>query len=80
MIEPLLLLTTGIALAQAAAAEVTLTRGPTPIPDGEALAEGDITLRNDHLAFTLAIESQAPWGVPRGDRRPCAGKEGRARP
>ncbi len=62
----LLLLTTGIALGQAAAAEVSLARGPTPIPDGEALAEGDITVRNGHLAFTLAIESQAPWGVPRG--------------
>ncbi len=62
----LLLLTTGIALGQTAAAEVTLTRGPTPIPDGEAVAEGDITVRNDRLAFTLAVESQAPWGVPRG--------------
>ncbi len=62
----LLLLTTGMVLGQSATAEVALTRGPTPIPDGEALAEGDITLRNDHLAFTLAIELQAPWGVPRG--------------
>ena len=65
-IRILLLLTTGIAFGQAAVAEVTLIRGPTPIPDGEALAEGDITIRNDHLAFTLAVESQAPWGVPRG--------------
>ncbi len=66
IMRTMLLLTTGIALGQTAAAEVTLTRGPTPIPDGEALAEGDITLRNDRLAFTLAVESQAPWGVPRG--------------
>lgn len=62
----LLLLTTAMVLGQAAHAEVTLTRGPTPIPDGEALSEDDITVRNDRLAFTLAVESQAPWGVPRG--------------
>jgi hypothetical protein len=62
----LLLLSTAIVLGQAAHGEVTLTRGPTPIPDGEALSEGDITVRNARLAFTLAVESQAPWGVPRG--------------
>ncbi len=49
-----------------ALAEVTLSRGATPIPDGEAVSPGDITVRNDRLAFTLAVESQAPWGVPRG--------------
>lgn len=61
-----LLLSAAVGLGQPALAEVTLTRGPTPIPDGEALAAGDLTVQNDHLAFTLAVESQAPWGVPRG--------------
>ncbi len=65
-IRTLLILTAATALGHAARADVTVTRGPTPIPDGEALAEGDITVSNDRLAFTLAVESQAPWGVPRG--------------
>lgn len=55
-----------IVFGHGASADVTVARGPTPIPDGEALAAGDITVRNDRLAFTLAVESQAPWGVPRG--------------
>lgn len=65
-IRAALLLASAMVLGQSAAAEVTLSRGPTPIPDGEALAAGDVTVRNDRLAFTLAVESQAPWGVPRG--------------
>jgi hypothetical protein len=59
-------ISTAVGLGQPALAEVTLTRGPTLIPDGEAVAPGDITVQNDHLAFALAVESQAPWGVPRG--------------
>ena len=61
-----LLLSVAIGLAQPALAEVTLTEGPSPIPDGEALSSGDLTVQNEHLAFTLAVGSQAPWGVPRG--------------
>nr|WP_162136601.1 CehA/McbA family metallohydrolase [Oceaniovalibus guishaninsula] len=62
------LLLTGAAIGAAlpAMADVRVTRGPSPIPDGEALAAGDITLANDRLAVTLAVDSQAPWGVPRG--------------
>lgn len=65
-LRSLLLLSAAVGLGQPALAEVTLTRGPTPIPDGEAVSPGDITVQNDRLAFTLAVESQAPWGVPRG--------------
>lgn len=54
------------ACASPAFAEVSVTRGATPIPDGEATAAGDITVANDKLAFSLAVESGAPWGVPRG--------------
>lgn len=61
-----LFISTAVGLGHPALAEVTLTRGATPIPDGEAVAPGDITVQNDRLAFTLAVESQAPWGVPRG--------------
>jgi len=40
--------------------------GPTRIPDGEARAARDITLSNEHLAVAIAVESPAPYGVPRG--------------
>ena len=50
----------------AAQADVSVTRGPTAIPDGEAGHAEDLTIANDHLAFSLAVESLPPWGVPRG--------------
>ncbi|RTR03869.1 CehA/McbA family metallohydrolase [Halomonas nitroreducens] len=61
-------LAAGLALGLAgnAQAEVSVTRGATSIPDGEATAAEDLTIANGHLAFALAIESRPPWGVPRG--------------
>ena len=47
-------------------AAVQVMVGPTPIPDGEAVAAGDITVINEKLAFALAVESPVPYGVPRG--------------
>ncbi|WP_108447310.1 CehA/McbA family metallohydrolase [Halomonas denitrificans] len=47
-------------------ADVSITRGATAIPDGEALASEDLTIANERLAFSLAVESAPPWGVPRG--------------
>ena len=47
-------------------ADVHLIRGPTPIPKGNARAAGDLTVVNEHLAFALAVQSPAPYGVPRG--------------
>ncbi|MGI9245566.1 MAG: CehA/McbA family metallohydrolase [Steroidobacteraceae bacterium] len=47
-------------------AAVKVVRGPTAIPDGEATAAGDLTISNERLAFALAVESPAPFGVPRG--------------
>lgn len=52
--------------AAAAQADVSVTRGATAIPDGEASAAQDLTIANDHLAFAIAVESRPPWGVPRG--------------
>jgi len=52
-------------LAGAHAAVRVLT-GPTPIPDGDARAAGDLTVVNEKLAFALAVESAVPFGVPRG--------------
>jgi hypothetical protein len=49
-----------------AVAAVQLLKGPSPIPDGEAAAAGDITVMNERLAFSLAVETSAPYGVPRG--------------
>ena len=49
-----------------ASAEVRVVQGRTPIPEGNARAAGDITVVNEHLAFALAVESPAPYGVPRG--------------
>ncbi|WP_231656827.1 CehA/McbA family metallohydrolase [Pyrodictium delaneyi] len=40
--------------------------GPTPIPEGEANGEHDITLMNQYLAVTFGISTSPPWGVPRG--------------
>ena len=65
---PLTLLASLIALAAltAAPASVRVLVGPTPIPRASARASGDITVVNEKLAFALAVESAAPYGVPRG--------------
>jgi hypothetical protein len=47
-------------------AAVRVLTGPTPIPDGDARAAGDLTVVNEKLAFALAVESAVPFGVPRG--------------
>ncbi len=57
-----------LCLAQGAAAlaAVQVLTGPTPIPDGEAVAAGDLTVINEKLAFGIAVASPVPYGVPRG--------------
>lgn len=47
-------------------AAVRILHGPTPIPGGDAKAAGDLTVVNEKLAFSLAVQSSAPYGVPRG--------------
>jgi hypothetical protein len=47
-------------------ATVRVLTGPTPIPEGDARAAGDLTVVNEKLAFALAVESAVPYGVPRG--------------
>ena len=65
--RPLLIaLLVAAAHAGPAHAAVQVIVGPTPIPDGEAAAAGDITVINEKLAFALAVESPVPYGVPRG--------------
>ncbi len=53
-------------LPAAVGAAVQVIVGPTPIQDGEAKSAGDITVVNEKLAFTLAVGSPVPYGVPRG--------------
>src|SRR5258708_38605717 len=50
----------------ATVAAVQVIIGATPIVNGDAKAAGDITVVNEHLAFALAVQSAAPYGVPRG--------------
>ena len=52
--------------AGSADAAVRILHGPTPIPGGDAKAAGDLTVVNEKLAFSLAVQSSAPYGVPRG--------------
>jgi hypothetical protein len=70
-------------LSAGAVAAVQVIVGPTPIVNGDAKAAGDITVVNEHLAFALAVQSAAPYGVPRGalvDLAPVSGgKIGRDR-
>ena len=57
-------------------AAVTVVVGPTTIVAGDARAERDITVSNEKLAFALAVQSPAPYGVPRGaliDLAPVSG-------
>jgi Carboxypeptidase regulatory-like domain len=68
MRTPQILLVLFIALVPVAVtrADVRVIKGPTPIPSGKATAGGDITVVNEKLAFALAVQSPAPYGVPRG--------------
>lgn len=47
-------------------ADVSITQGKTSIPAGNATAETDLTIKNEKLAFALAVGSPPPWGVARG--------------
>ncbi len=47
-------------------AAVSITKGKTVIPAGNATDAQDITIRNEKLAFALALGSAPPWGVARG--------------
>ena len=53
------------AVAEKATGARVLT-GPSPIPGAEAAGAGDITLMNERLAISFAVDSDAPWGLPKG--------------
>ncbi|AGH46500.1 hypothetical protein C427_4398 [Paraglaciecola psychrophila 170] len=61
-----LLLAIGLGVAVPSYAAVSIIHGKTIIPAGNATSDKDLTIRNDKLAFSLAVGSAPPWGVARG--------------
>lgn len=46
--------------------EVKFQTGRTPIPGGAAINENDITMYNDKIAVSFAVDTANPWGNPKG--------------
>jgi len=61
-----LLLLTNLAVVAQSHATVSIIYGKTIIPAGNATSDKDLTIKNDKLAFSLAVGSAPPWGVARG--------------
>jgi hypothetical protein len=61
-----LLAIVAVAACTAEGPGVTILTGPTPIPGGDAQGATDLTLSNDRLAVSFAVETAPPWGVARG--------------
>lgn len=60
------ILLTGLTVSFSSYATVSIIKGKTVIPHGNATSDSDITIKNDKLAFSLAMGSAPPWGVARG--------------
>lgn len=63
---PALLAIICLTIATNSIATVSIVKGKTIIPHGNAISANDLTIKNDKLAFSLAIGSAPPWGVARG--------------
>ncbi|MFT7235823.1 MAG: hypothetical protein ACI9QV_001408 [Methylophagaceae bacterium] len=61
-----LILATSLAMVVQVHAAVSIIHGKTIIPAGNATSDKDLTIRNNKLAFSLAVGSAPPWGVARG--------------
>ena len=61
-----LLLAISLGVAVPGYAVVSIIHGKTIIPAGNATSDKDLTIRNEKLAFSLAVGSAPPWGVARG--------------
>jgi hypothetical protein len=61
-----IVLATSLAAAVQSHASVSIIHGKTIIPAGNATSDKDLTIKNDKLAFSLAVGSAPPWGVARG--------------
>ena len=53
-------------MASVSFASVSIEKGKTSIPHGNASAPNDLTIKNDKLAFSIAVGSAPPWGVAPG--------------
>lgn len=60
------ILVTGLSVALQSHATVSIIHGKTIIPAGNANSDKDLTIRNNKLAFSIAVGSAPPWGVARG--------------
>jgi len=47
-------------------ADITLVKGPTEIPRGDAQGKRDFTLNNGLFAIAFGVDTAPPWGVARG--------------
>ncbi|QHJ13987.1 hypothetical protein FX988_04268 [Paraglaciecola mesophila] len=63
---PVIMAVVGLTVAPQSSAAVSIIKGKTIIPHGNATSDSDITIKNDKLAFSLAMGSAPPWGVARG--------------
>jgi Carboxypeptidase regulatory-like domain len=52
--------------AGSSTAAVRIIVGPTPIPGGQANAAHDLTLVNEKLAASIAVDTSPPWAIPKG--------------
>ena len=66
LVTSALILVTGLVGTAQSYAAVSIIQGKTIIPAGNATSDKDLTIRNDKLAFSLALGSAPPWGVARG--------------
>lgn len=66
LIVSAVLLASSLSLSAPSFAAVSITQGKTSIPAGNALSEKDLTIKNEKLAFAIAVGSPPPWGVARG--------------
>ncbi len=62
----LLLAVPPVPVAAQSAGTVRIIEGPTPIPNGKCRSPRDLTLLNDRVAFSFAVETARPWGNPAG--------------
>lgn len=66
LLSSAILMASTLSMSMQSHASVSISRGKTLIPAGNALSDKDITIRNEKLAFSIAVDSAPPWGVARG--------------
>ncbi|MBM4355668.1 MAG: hypothetical protein FJ109_18075, partial [Deltaproteobacteria bacterium] len=62
----LLICLAALPAAAGPSAAVRIIEGPTPVPNGKCRGSHDLTMINDRVAFSFAIDTERPWGNPAG--------------